>query len=1324
MRTNFVQTCKTSANRINLNRTAMRVALIGLFISLGIGNAWGGNSDYYSQAGVAVKTGAGTVYVGTSTSYGTSTTGSSVTYADKKTTNAGSAPTDTWYIKAVPDAGYVFTSWTTGGSWKSAPSTSTAITSGTITAGTSTAQANAQANFTAVSVSSAPANIDLTPTDPSAIYPVETSERTLTFTTSTSNALTDFTNSPANGANGKFTFSNWRRVDATHVAVDYQFTGGGSYGGLTRTNSVTVSLKGVAHSTTKSCTITANYPNAKITDGSAEEVYATFKAADATQTGVAKTAVFDVEYVDGTNNFDTPTFTGTDAAKFSLDPTTPMSYADGKLTVNFIYNGNKQVGTHTATLTLKVNDVIGGTDATYGTKSITVTAHNEEEVDYDVEVYNSSNVKISDNTTMWADGLALANANAGSTIKLMRDIDLGTITTTNNITKAMTIDLNGKELRAAVNKDKVGILNINAAVAVTIKDSKTGGKIINEHALNAQLRTITVTKGSLTLESGTLAVNNTGQYASAANANLGVAKYASCTARVIQQEAGTTVNINGGKVEAYGTRSVYGIVQASTAATNAAGTSVLNISGGEIYAEGPYNILGVYAYGKVNMSAGVINTHINTNMVDARYAADHANNQNNAQGYGIYMAVSSSATATSCYYGTLNMTGGTINVVSDRTKAADLRNYGIFLNGAVTGVGAGKTASDGTLSQKACAVAHLDGATVNVTSGTYYSYGVMANGSYNSTDNSHTVMQIKNSKFTVKAYLYTYGIYANANINSSTGGCYAADMELTADTVWAESVNTHTAYAVMCASAATTLYKNSTSVYYGEYAVGAKVTINSGKYTAKTKTTTAYAVASSTRSKSTYDPETSVSTERKLGGAAEAYAEVIIHGGTFRGEATTTTSRAVSSGGYTTIDGGTFEAYSGTTTSYGLYAVSGKLTASGVSVSASGTTTAYGVVADAGITRNAPSGFAYSGEVELNNCTITATSRTGATCRGVFINGTSGIFTDATFISDSTSNKWSAANAIIYHAIYPTGASRAIAGKATINGGSITANAATTDAYGIYQVITPVATDGVAKDAGMLSVKNATIYAESKGGNTAHGIYAGGKANIEGCTITAKTSAANAYGVDAYDDEVKVKKSTITTTAGTSGSYGILASGAVHSAGVKRESVMTVDSCTVTTTAGTTTSYAVYATGTSGGAYATDYYTGSMAVAGTITVNGGKYTSSATTSTAYAAAVADPITKNEATATPSVIINGGKFKGTAGATPYADVSVNGEPGYFVLNGGYYVKDENLDKKLGEGMNKVAVKSGTTEYTEGYRWRITDNMNGEYVCKIKIGRAHV
>ncbi len=73
MRTNLVQTCNTSANRINLNRTAMRVALIGLFISLGIGNAWAGHDQHTATLNVAIGTGNGTVYASTSR---TATTGS------------------------------------------------------------------------------------------------------------------------------------------------------------------------------------------------------------------------------------------------------------------------------------------------------------------------------------------------------------------------------------------------------------------------------------------------------------------------------------------------------------------------------------------------------------------------------------------------------------------------------------------------------------------------------------------------------------------------------------------------------------------------------------------------------------------------------------------------------------------------------------------------------------------------------------------------------------------------------------------------------------------------------------------------------------------------------------------------------------------------------------------------------------------------------------------------------------------------------------------------------------------------------------------------
>ncbi|MBP5477704.1 MAG: hypothetical protein J6Y00_08510, partial [Paludibacteraceae bacterium] len=822
--------------------------LLPALLFLMAGNAWASTSKtYYATMNVAA-TGSGTVYVNAS----------GTTSQTKSTSSTSSSASISFNIYATANAGYKFSSWS--GSGITFGSATTANTTGAISSNSTSSPGTsktATASFVAIQATAAPANVNIAATDPSTTYPENTDERTLTFTTTSNNALTDFTYAPANGASGKYTFANWRRVDATHVAVDYTFAGGGNYGGLTRVHQVNVTLKGKEHATVQTCTITATFPNAKIIDGSAETIYATYKAADATQDGVEKTAVFNVENVDGTNNFDTPTFTGADASHFSFNT---MSYADGKLTVKYIYNGNKETTspTHTATLTLKVNNAIGGTDATYGSKSITVTAYNEEEATEDVSVTTAANVTT--NYATFAAGLAAANASAGCTLKLLRNVDLGTITTTNNITKAMTIDLNGKTLKAAVNASSVGILTITQAVAVTIKDSKTGGKIINEVDRNSEIRTIFVNKAgaTLTLESGTLAVNNLRQYASAANADLGVtAASTSCSARVIHAIAGTTVNINGGRVEAYGTRSVYGILQASSAATNKAGTSVLNISGGEIYAEGPYSTMGVYAYGKVNLSGGTITAHVTTNMVDARYAADATQNKYNGYGYGIYLHVSASATATSCYGGIMNMTGGTINVTNDREYNGNYPNYGILFNAAAANVSsATAVAADGkSRGQIASATGSIDGGEINVTSGTQNSYGVYVLGSYNSYDNTNHVVQIKNCKITSKAYVSAYGVAAWGAINSTNGACYAGDVELTNCDVYAESLTTTTAAAVWVYATSATIFKDGTTAnaatWGGEFAVAGKAVINSGKYEAKTKTSSAYAVGTSSRSKTT-----------------------------------------------------------------------------------------------------------------------------------------------------------------------------------------------------------------------------------------------------------------------------------------------------------------------------------------------------------------------------------------------------------------------------------------------------------------------------------------
>ena len=1310
MRTNLVQTCKTSANRINLNRTAMRVALIGLFISLGITNAWG-NSDYYSQAGVAVKTGAGTVYVGTSTSYGTSTTGSSVTYADKKTTNAGSAPTDTWYIKAVPDAGYVFTSWTTGGSWNAAPNKSTAITSGTITASTSTAQANAQANFTAVSVSSAPANIDLAPTDPSAVYPVETSERTLTFTTSTSNALTDFTNSPANGASGKFTFANWRRVDATHVAVDNQFSGGGSYGGVNRTNSVTVSLKGVAHSTTKSCTITANFPNAKITDGSADEVFATYKSTDATQEGVAKTAVFDVEYVDGTNNFDIPTFTGADASHFAYNS---MSYADGKLTVNYTYNGNKENGTHVATLTLKVNDAIGGTDATYGSKAITITAHNEEEATNDASVTTTANVTTEYAT--FAQALAAANATSGATLTLLRNVDLGTIAATNSVNKAMTIELNGKTLQANVTT-AISLLTIGKNVAVTIQDSKSGGMIYNTGEIDGVVYGVTVSKGTLNVTSGTIKAENTQQYFYGTSSVGGTAtNKTGVGARGIQQAAATTVNISGNaNIQAIASRNAFGIREESSNAN----TTTLNITGGTIYAEAPALAYGVYAYGKVNMSKGVVSTKLNTNLVNGNEtwmsttsASKWANNAVHREGHGIYMSTYARAAKTSCYYGTLTMTGGSISVVNENTTLVGTAIqsepiYGVYFGASVYGVGAGKTATDGTMSQKASAIGSISNATITVNNSSQPSYGVMSYGYYNSADESEGLVNIDNSTVNVTSYQSAYGILANVGISSDYGGCYAGRMMLENNNVTTTTTTGSTSVALYATGTMTTIKTATSATYAGEYASSGYIYVKSGNYTANSKTS--YATAAIAGPWTTSNAQrgafkTYFAVDGSLGGNVESMSGIYISGGKFVANATTSHARGVWNSGTTIIAGGTFEANATTTNAYGIYSNRGVVQATGATLKAvAGTGTAYGVYSDAMI--NEYVGWKYAADYTLTNCNITASTTTGNTAYGVYINGT------MRTISSVNSSYASIGDVVL--------GGYAIVGNASVKGCTINATSAGTTAGGIYRVNTQVSANKLDICQGELTATGNTITAKTNGGKTVYGIRSGGPSTISNNTITATSSSTDSYGVIVGDGEHTISGNTI-TASGTGTVYGIQTYSAVNSTtGYKFQANATLEDNTVTaTTTSGNTAYAVYVTTADGVNIASGDFAGDYVAAGSMVINSGKYTATAAGTTGYALVLDATKTKNAASGSATCTVNGGKFKGTASST-YADVNASAGLGNLVLAGGYYVVNTNLNTYVADGYTATSLTSGDA-YTEGYRYQISSEATGAIVCKVYSG----
>ena len=1316
-----------SGANLNLFRYA---AMVLVLLTLGIGNAWG-STYYYAKVtlSTAGPTGAGSVYASTSTTQGSSN-------AVGATKSAANTKSVVFYGVAKPNAGYRFVNWTNTSSCSfddANKASNVKITVSTNQTSESKAvEGKATANFETIKVTAAPADVTINATDPSATYP-DAAGVVVGFTTSSSNANSDFTT--GGSGDSRWTISAWpTHASATSTTFNYKFVGNGSYGTNNRTFTKTVTLKGLNDATVKTCTLTAKYPNPRVVACDAEAtdltIYPTFKAADATQEAVEKTAIFDVVYADNANNFSAAFSGATGSGTWEVTGIS-VDQANQKATVTYTFGGNKAVGTHTAVLTLTANDCKGWDDTSAAggaSATVTLTAENTQEATNDASVTTTANVTTEYAT--FAEALAAANATSGATLKLLRNVDLGTITATKTINKAMTIDLNGKELRAAVNKSEVPMLTFSASV--TVKDSKTGGKIINEHALNGQLRTITVSGGTFTLESGTLAVNNLAQYASVKNADLGVtATLTSNTSRVIHQNAGTTVNINGGKLDAKGTRSVYGIVQGSSAATNKAGTTVLNVTGGEIAVEAPYNALGIYAYGKVNMSAGVINTHITTNLIDAGYAADNGKNTNNGYGYGIQMKVSVSATASSCYYGTLNMTGGTINVISDRKKAESLYNYGIYLEAAAAGVGAGKTATDGTLSQKASAKASIENANITVHSNTYYSYGIIVYGSYNSYDNEYFTVPIKNCNIDVQAYLYTYAICANAAVNSTYGGKYWGDVELTGNTVTAESVTSHTAYAVLVSATTAHIFKDANTttapIYFGEYAVAAKAVINSGTYTAKTKTTTAFAVCSSTRAKTIYDPETTVQTNRKPGGNAEAYPIVIIHGGTFRGESTTTTARAVSSGGYTTIDGGTFEAFATTTTAYGLYAVSGKLTASGATISANATQYAYGAYADCVVPTNntAQTGFAYAGEIELNNCDITATTRTSTEARGVSVNATSKTHNWTQFKADSTSYKWATTTYNAYKSVFPCTVAGhdsvgvSIAAKATINGCDIKATAGTTTAYGVYLTGTSVPNSKDACASPTVNIKNTKFTVKTNGTTTAVGVYAGGPTTIDGCDFTVQPKTTTAKGVHAYDKKTTITntKFNVTATSEARLFYAEAAIGSTTGTDYHGEFELGEGNECVATSTGGNTAHILTLIATkrniASGRFAGDYANASSAL-----ITGGSYKATATGTTCYAVNLSAEQVQGDVKAAPSCTIEDGKFWAKADGGTTGICSTNGVIGNILFKGGVYNVNTTLSKHIPEGLEEVPLASDRTEYGEGYRYEVDKaGMHGIDVCQI-------
>ena len=1170
------------------------------------------------------------------------------------------------------------------------------------------------------------ASKDLAPTNPSIDYPF-----TITFATSNLKTIALDLNKSPETADGKFTITSWAQ-DGNNVVATGKFNGGGSYGGASRNNSTTVSLQSKASgSTAKTCTVTANFPALAFVGVEATDVYATQG-----ESGKTGSATFTYNY-GAEDDFPTaPTLTpisGTGALAITGYTVTP-NFSDGtcEVTVDYSFDTNKGVGDTEATLTL--------TAANGDARSVTIAGHSEAAATNDVSVTTAAGVTTEYAT--WADGLTAANANAGSTLKLLRDIDLtGTygITSTQGITQTITLDLNGKTLSASIGGS---ILNPKTAgKTLTIKDSKTGGKIQNiTPDYNGVTYGVNISAGSVILESGTIHAENNAVFNHSTLTGLGT--------RAVKLAANSTFEMKGGMLEAVGGREVYGIYQESSSANNTADKSVVTIKGGTIRAEAPAFVYGIRSYGKVNMSDGTIDVIVNTGTVNsnATYVASNFNdNTLHRYGYGIRMYGSASATTASNYSGTLTITGGTINVTNQNktmngTTMYNEHIYGINMDVSVTGAGAGKTAPDGTKVQKACAVGSIENATINLNHAGVLGYGVLATGCYNSYNNTYTPLQIKNSTINVTTFQTAYGVYANAYINwnstltklTGNGGCTYGDVELTNVTINATTTGGTGAYCAWASCTSGTVAKakattGSTSegnaTYYGEYAVAGKITVNSGTFTADAKTSSAYGIGSSDRAKcvrnvngvfanrdAVADPQGSLS-DYALTSYAEAYPELYIHGGNFSATTGTTTAIAVKSGGNTLIDGGTFNAYSGTTTAYGLYVTAGKTTANGVTFPASATTVAYGVYVYGGISDW--SLFPYYGEVELNNCNATAIARTTTDARAVYVNGTTKVYTQASFDAMKTANNSNYKN----YGDYAQVGERAFVGKATINGGTYSATAETTTAFGIYMMSTRVSTNKEAIAYNPLVVKNATIAAKTNTSTSAYGVSIGGGGLIENCTITATSGTTTASGVRAIDKTTVIKNSTI-SAKGTDAVYGLegyVDASTAHGYCWHGDFDLSEAGTTKVTaeSTGATKAYTIFlnakAVNVASGNFAGDYATAANA-----TINGGTYIAKANGGTSgYTLALTATQTKGSASAQPEVLVEDGKFNGAT-----AEIGTAGVAGHVQLKGGYYVHNTNLSKYIPEGYEEFPLPDDRPEYTEGYRYAVEPVGNhGNYVCQI-------
>ncbi len=649
-------------------------------------------------------------------------------------------------------------------------------------------------------------------------------------------------------------------------------------------------------------------------------------------------------------------------------------------------------------------------------KTLTLSAFVVRPADYDVRVTASDGAKLLEGS--WAEGLAIANANNNSTLRLMRDVTLNMSTAhIQDITNNINLDLNGKTLTVSnLDATYYTALRVKNGKTLKINDSKTGGKMIASGASAGRLYAVEVEDGALVLKSGRLDIANTNK-----------------SAVGVYVKAGKSFTMNGGELNSRSTGTEgYGVHGEVSGASRAQ----ITINNGTLNAYANANAYGLRGYCDFFVNGGTI----------------HAETTTGANAHGIDLLAAADATAANGYAASLTMNAGTVEAVSKTTSA-----YGIRANASFVG------------SNQEVANTVVHGGSISALATTTGAYGVYVGGDYNSHNSTRFTTHIDDASVDAQALTGTaYGVYVDATADAATGTTRQGDVDMAETQVTAKTVNSgNTAYGVYLK---TTMVKGTGSHSTEVFATASKAVISGGTYKAEAKGTNGYGICTDVRVATLEGdiyPSLSVTDayiEGKSGGnearAISSGGNTNVIGGTLVANAGGNNAYGIFANTGTVTASGVTITSETNATAYGVYLYSNVATVAGITVANYATATLNNLDVTAttrtgtearGISLNtAVSGeVACAGGVTVNGGTYRATAAT-TTAYGAVLSKTAVSSTNAATASPSGTFK--NVNFIVKTNGTTSATGIYAGGDVTIDGCNITVQPKTSTGIGIRQV--------------------------------------------------------------------------------------------------------------------------------------------------------------------------------------------------------------------------------------------------------------------------------